>query len=189
MNITSFSDEAIFQKNLLSLFWFSIKQLVGSGKRLSFRRLLIFLFFPFFSLSLLFIWLSWYDNSRFYILKMVNSKILKSHPRNTSLVNLTFPGLSSIKNYFMKYKMVAFSFYLSYFCNLNKISRNSLNFSFCDLINSSICKKFARGKNLISYKLENVCIFENKTHFEKFIWLKFIKVGGWKCFNFRSCLH
>ena len=188
MNITSFSDEAIFQKNLLSLFWFSIKQLVGSGKRLSIRRLLvIFLFFPF--LSLLFIWLSWYENSRFYLLKMVNLKILNSHPRRMSLVNLSFPGLSSIKNYFRKYKMVAFSFYLSYFCNLNKIGRNPLNFYFCDLINSSICKKFARGKNLISYKLENASIFENKTHFEKFIWLKFVEVGGWKCFNSRSCLH
>ena len=141
------------------------------------------------SLSLLFIWLSWYDNSRFYLLRMVNLKILKSHPRKMSFVNLSFPGLSSIKNYFRKYKIVAFSFYLSYFCNLNKISRNSLNFSLCDLIYSSICKKFARGKNLISYKLENVSIFENKTHFEKFIWLKFVEVGGWKCFNSRSCLH
>ena len=142
-----------------------------------------------FSLSLLFIWLSWYENSRFYLLNMVNLKILKSHPRKMSLVNLSFPGLSSIKNYFRKYKMVAFSLYLSYFCNLNKISTNSLNFSFCDLINSSIFKKFARGKHLISYKLENGSIFENKTHFEKFIWLKFVEVGGWKCFNPRSCLH
>ena len=141
------------------------------------------------SLSLLFIWLSWYENSRFYLLKMVNLKILNSHPRRMSLVNLRFPGLSSIKNYFRKYKMVAFSFYLSYFCNLNKIGRNPLNFYFCDLINSSICKKFARGKNLISYKLENASIFENKTHFEKFIWLKFVEVEGWKCFNSRSCLQ
>ena len=53
MNITSFSDEAIFQKNLLSLFWFSIKQLVDSGNRSNYRRLhVIFLFFPFLSLSL-----------------------------------------------------------------------------------------------------------------------------------------
>ena len=106
------------------------------------------------SLSLLFVWLSWYENSCFYLLKMVNLKILNSDPRRISLVNLSFPGLSSIKNYFRKYKMVAFSLYLSYFCNLNKIGRNSLDFSFCDLINSSICQKFARGKNLISYKLE-----------------------------------
>ena len=148
---------------------------------------LLHLFFPF--ISLVFTWLSGYDNSRFYLLKMVNADVLKSHPRKTYLVKFGFPGLNSIKHYFRKYKMVAFSFYLSYFCDLNKIGRNSLNFFLCDLINYSICKKFAREKNLISYKLESVCIFANKTHFEKFIWLKFAEVGGWNCFNSRSCLQ
>ena len=184
----SFSDETIFWKTFFSSFWFSIKQLEDSeGKLLGFHRLLVHLFFPF--ITLLFTWLSGYDNSRFYLLKMVNANVLKSHPRKTYLVKFGFPGLNSIKHYFRKYKMVAFSFYLSYFCDLNKIGRNSLNFFFCDLINYSICKKFAREKNLISYKLESVCIFANKTHFEKFIWLKFVEVGGWKCFNSRSCLQ
>ena len=87
-----------------------------------------------------------------------------------SLVKFSFPGLNSIKNYFRKYKMVSFSFYLSDFCNLNKISRYSLNFFFCYCkINFSICNKFAGEKSLISYKLEKVCIFANKTNFEKFI--------------------
>ena len=116
---------------------------------------------------------------------MVNSKILESHPRKTFLVKFSFPALNSIKNYFRKYKMVPFSFYLSNLCNLNNIGRNSLNFFFCYCkINSSICKEFAGEKSLISYKLEKVCM-----NFEKFIWLKFVEVGGLKSFDFRNCLQ
>ena len=113
---------------------------------------------------------SGYGNSCFDLLKMVKPKILKSHPRKTFLNKFSFPGLSSIKNYFRKYKMVSFSFYLSNFCNLIKIERYYFNFFFCYCkINSSICKKFAGEKSLTSYKLEKVCIFANKTNFEKFI--------------------
>ena len=118
-----------------------------------------------------------YGKNCFYLLKMVKSKILKNHPRKTSLVKFSFPGLSS----FRKYKMVSFSFYLSNFCNLIKIGRYYFNFFFCYCkINSSICKKFAGEKSLTSYKLEKVCIFANKTNFEKFILLKFVEVGGLK---------
>ena len=121
---------------------------------------------------------------------MVKSKILKNHPRKTSLVKFSFPGLSSIKNYFRKYKMVSFSFYLSNFCNLIKIGRYYFNFFLCYCkINSSICKKFAGENSLTSYKLEKACIFANKTIFEKSIWLKFVEVGSLQQFSFKNCLQ
>ena len=61
--------------------------------------------------------LSRYGNNRLFLLKTVNSKILKNHLEESPQVQLCRP--EHLKKLIWKVGIVWFRFHLSYFCNLN----------------------------------------------------------------------